>query len=157
MYNHEPENYDCPLCTILNGKDNPDAYSKVDDFFYKDNYVTAFIGGKWWPKNPGSTIVIPNFHYENIFDLPNEFGHKIFDVSKRVAVALKEVYQCDGVTIRQHNEQAGDQEAWHYHLHVIPRYANDDLSSKFNNTRWTTAEERAPYVKKLKKYFIERV
>jgi len=29
--------------------------------------------------------------------------------------------------VRQHNEPAGNQHVWHYHLHVFPRYADDML------------------------------
>lgn len=153
MYNHAPKNYDCPLCLIVHGKDNPDKFAKVDDIFYKDDHVTAFIGGKWWPNNPGNTIIIPNDHFENLYDLPEELGHKIFDFSKKLALALKEVYKCDGISIRQHNEPAGYQDVFHYHLHVMPRYTNDELDPNFENIRWTTAEERKPYVEKLQKYF----
>jgi histidine triad (HIT) family protein len=153
MYNHAPENYECPLCLIVNGKDNPEKFAKVADIFYKDDKVTAFIGGKWWPKNAGNVIIIPNKHFENIYDLPVEFGHAIFDAAKKIAIALKEVYTCDGVSTRQHNEPAGDQDAFHYHLHVFPRYTNDMLYENFKNVRWTTVEERAPYVKKLREYF----
>lgn len=56
MYNHAPANYDCPLCLIVSGKDNPGDFSKVNDIFYKDDYVTAFIGSRWWLNNAGGTI-----------------------------------------------------------------------------------------------------
>ena len=69
---------------------------------------------------------------------------------------MKEVYKCDGVSTRQHNEPAGDQEVWHYHFHVIPRYANDDLYIKYKESHWTTAEERVPYTEKLREYFKEK-
>jgi histidine triad (HIT) family protein len=38
---------------------------------------------------------------------------------------MKQVYDCDGVSTRQHNEPAGNQDVWHYHLHVTPRYHGD--------------------------------
>lgn len=34
---------------------------------------------------------------------------------------------CDGVTFLQNNEPASNQHAFHYHLHVLPRYTNDNL------------------------------
>lgn len=153
MYNHAPKNYLCPLCLIVQGKDNSGHFAKVKDIFYKDEYISAFIGGKWWPSNPGSTIIIPNKHYENLYDLPEDLSHKIFDFSKKLAVALKEVYKCDGVSTRQHNEPAGNQDVWHYHLHIIPRFKGDNLYLNHEKIRWVSAGERAPYVKKLKEYF----
>ncbi|MBI2032139.1 MAG: HIT domain-containing protein [Candidatus Levybacteria bacterium] len=155
MYNHAPKDYKCPLCLIVNGKDNPEFFAKVADIFYKDDFLTAFIGGKWWEKNPGGTIIIPNKHFENLYDIDEEYGHKIFDFSKKLAIALKKVYGCDGVSTRQHNELAGNQEVWHYHFHVMPRWEGDELYKNHDKKRWTTAEERKPYVEKLRKYFEE--
>ena len=156
MYNHAPKDYKCPLCLIINGKDNPDFYAKVSDIFYKDEFITAFIGGKWWPNNKGGTIIIPNKHFENLYEIDEEYGHKIFDFSKKLAIALKKVYKCDGVSTRQHNETAGNQDAWHYHLHVIPRYVDDRLYQNHDKKYWSTSEQRKPYVNKLKKYFEEK-
>jgi histidine triad (HIT) family protein len=153
MHNHAPKDYECPMCLIVNGKDNPDVFAKVSDTFYKDEFITAFIGGKWWDANKGLPIIIPNKHFENLYDIDEEYGHKIFDFSKKLAIALKEIYKCDGVSTRQHNEPAGNQDVWHYHLHVTPRYENDDLYLKDDKKYWVSEEERKPYVEKLKEYF----
>ncbi len=126
------------------------------DIFYQDNEIIAFVGGKCWINNPAGTIIIPNKHYENIYDLPNELGHKIFDFSKELAIALKEVYKCEGVSTRQHNEPAGNQDVFHYHYHVIPRYKDDKLYINNDNFIWTTYQERKPYVEKLKEYFNDK-
>lgn len=153
MYNHEPKDYKCPLCLIVNGEDNPGIFAKVADIFYKDDFITAFIGGKFWPNNKGGVIIIPNKHTENLYDIDEETGHKVFDFSKVLAIALKEVYKCDGVSTRQHNEPAGNQDVWHYHVHVTPRYENDRLYQNQDNKYWSTPEERKPYAEKLKRYF----
>lgn len=42
---------------------------------------------------------------------------------------MKAAYGCDGVSTRQHNEPAGDQDVWHYHLHVVPRWHGDALDT----------------------------
>ena len=65
---------------------------------------------------------------------------------------FKRLYKCDGVSSRQHNEPDGGQDVWHYHLHVFPRYKNDNLYA-MSRTQ-TTAEERAVYAEKLKSHFI---
>jgi len=153
MYNHEPKNYVCPLCLIVKGQDNSYNFAKVSDIFYKDEFITAFVGGKWWERNKGVPIIIPNKHFENLYDMENEYGHKIFDFSKKLAIALKEVYECDGVSVRQHSEPAGNQDVWHYHLHVTPRFENDNLYLNDDKKYWSTPEERKFYVEKLKDYF----
>ena len=74
-------------------------------------------------------------------------------MSKKIAIALKVVYECDAVSTRQHNEPDGNQDVWHFHLHIVPRYKDDNLYINHSNTKWTTEEERKPYVEKLRKYF----
>jgi histidine triad (HIT) family protein len=71
--------------------------------------------------------VIPAAHFENLYDLPDALGADIHRVARRVAIAMKTAYGCAGVSTRQHNESAGNQDVWHYHLHVFPRYPGDDL------------------------------
>lgn len=152
MYNHAPQDYVCPLCQIARGEPTPKGSAEADVIF-RDDAVTVFVAGRWWRSNPGHVIVIPNQHVENLYDMPESIGHAVFDASKQVALALKEAYACDGVSTRQHNEPAGDQDAWHYHLHVFPRYAGDNLYLNHNDSYWPTAEEKKPYVDKLKAYF----
>jgi histidine triad (HIT) family protein len=150
MYNHEPENYICPLCQIAKGQ-KTERGDQEQDVIVRDEFLTAFVAGKWWRSNPGHVIIIPNDHIENIYDLPEEMGHAIFDATKKIAITLKEAYQCDGISTRQHNEPAGNQDVWHYHLHIFPRYPGDNLYLNHGDTYWPTAEEKSPYVNKLKR------
>jgi len=152
MFNHEPEGYDCPLCHIAKGEPTERGNQEVSVIF-RDKDLTAFVAGRWWKSNPGHVIVIPNKHIENIYDMPEEIGHKIFDLSKKVAIALKEEYKCDGTSTRQHNEPAGNQDVWHFHLHVFPRYQGDHLYQRHEDTYWPEIEEIKTYAEKLKKYF----
>ena len=66
-----------------------------------------------------------NEHFENIYDLPIHYALDIHRVARMTALALQRVYSCDGVSTRQHNEPAGNQDVWHYHVHVMPRYKDD--------------------------------
>ncbi len=152
MYNHEPKNYLCPFCRIARGEETGNG-SQEDRLIFKNEFITVFIAGKWWRSNPGHIEVISNRHIENIYDMPEEIGHQIFDFSKQVAIALKETYGCDGTSIRQHNEPAGDQHVWHYHLHIFPRYEGDNLYLNHENTYRPTSEERKVYMNKLRNYF----
>lgn len=99
-------------------------------------------------------IVVPNKHLENFYDLPSDLGRHILDLAQKVSLALKETYECDGTTLRQNNEPAGDQHAFHYHLHVFPRYDNDNFNQKLaEKSRLSDPEERMKYGQKLKTYF----
>lgn len=151
LYNHEPQGYICPFCNIVKGIENEHVYTKQKDIIYKDDYITAFIASGWWENNKGHVIIIPNKHIENLYDLSSQISYKIHDFEREVAIALKEVYKCDGVSTRQHNEPSGDQDVWHYHLHVFPRYKNDNLYK--TDRRNSEQDERTEYAEKLREYF----
>ncbi len=146
-----PENYECPICLGLQGSDSPKTLIKPTDFIYRDELVSAFINTFFLGKNAGHVIVVPNKHYESIYTLPAEEGHRIFDVAQKVALAMKEAYNCDGITTRNNNEPAGDQHAFHFHFHVFPRYDNDGYNSVAPaDKRLAEPDERAGYAEKIK-------
>ncbi|WP_313343273.1 HIT family protein [Lacrimispora sp.] len=151
MYNHAPDHYICPFCQVAQGIENQFIHTKQSDIVYQDEYITAFINAGFFENNKGNVIIIPNDHYENIYDLPDDISAKIHKLEREVAIALKEVYQCDGVSSRQHNEPYGNQEVWHYHLHVFPRYKDDNLYS--SGRMYSKPEERIKYADGLKEYF----
>lgn len=150
-YSHAPENYDCPFCQIVRGDDEP--ITQQEDVFYRDHVVTAFVASHWWENNPGHVLVVPNRHIENLYDLTPDVAVYVHELARQVAIALKALYGCDGTSTRQHNEPAGNQDVWHFHLHVFPRYDNDRLYELHQMKRLTTPEERRPYAEKLRHYF----
>ena len=146
-YSYAPENYLCPFCRIVAGD------LSRDDVIYADRRVTALLSLHGLPNNLGHVLVIPNRHIENIYDLTPEIAVYVYELARQVALALKTVYDCPGTSTRQHNEPAGDQDVWHFHLHVFPRYYDDQLYERTHQWRMLTAEERRPYAEKLKRYF----
>ena len=147
MYNHSSEDYICPLCLFVQGIENEHNAIKPTDLIFQNETVTAFIGLRSWPNNPGHVLTIPNAHYENIYDLPLSVATEIHKTARAIALAMKGSYGCDGVMLIQRNEPAGGQRAWHYHVHIIPRYKNDhwDLTQR----QPFPAAERAEYARKL--------
>ena len=85
------------------------------------------ISKNWYSSNRGHALVIPLAHHENIYALPDDLAGRIARMARRVASAMRRGYPSDGVTVRQNNEPAGDQDVWHLHTHVIPRHTGDDL------------------------------
>ncbi len=149
MHNHAPADYICPICLGVSGVESEDTLLRLTDIVYIDELVTAFINSFWIKNNPGHVIVVPNTHYENIYDLPDHIGAHIFSVAKKIAIAMKKAYKCDGTTILQNNEPAGGQHAFHYHLHVFPRYDGDDLHANMMDKQLADPETRLAYATKL--------
>lgn len=151
MFNHAPPGYDCPFCLLVAGGE--DERRNQRDIVRRDELATAFISPRWWPKNHGHVLVVPNTHYENLYDLPPRFGHAIHDLAREVAIAIRQTYDCGGISLRQHNEPAGNQDRWHYHLHVFPRYTGDDLYLTRPEPDFAPAEQRLLYANRLREHF----
>jgi histidine triad (HIT) family protein len=149
MYNHKPENYTCPFCNYAAGK-----YTDLNDedsIVYQDDVVLAFIAPTTWPNNKGHVIVVPIEHFENIYDISDQASDAVYRMVKRISIAIRETYGCDGTSTRQHNEPNGGQDVFHFHVHVFPRYENDNL---YITERISIGvQERAVYAKRLRDYF----
>ncbi len=150
MHNHAKDDYICPICLGVQGVENDKTLLLQQDIVYFDELMTAFINSFWIKNNPGHVIVVPNDHYENLYDLPDELGSHIFAVAKKIAIAMKESYKCDGITTLQNNEPAGGQHAFHYHFHIFPRYANDDLHANMMDKQLADLTEREKFAIKLR-------
>lgn len=148
MYSHAPKDYVCPFCLLLQGIKNDHVYSVINDIIYRNSVVTAFISSHQWPNNHGNVIIIPNQHFENIYDFPANYAVEVQRVAKRIAGGMKSVYACDGVSTRQHNEPAGNQDVWHYHVHVTPRYRDDRFYT--THAELMPENERAKHAESLR-------
>ncbi len=156
MYNHAPKDYKNPFDVVVGGGDFDGILTNKEDIFFRDDTITAFIAALRSPNNAGNALVISNKLYENLYDIPDEVLARIHIFSKKLAIAMKEIYKCDGVSVLQHNEPEGGQHVWHYHLHVIPRYKNDQLYPLYGESFTADSQERAEYADKLRNYFKEK-
>ncbi len=155
LIKHAPENYKCPICLGVRGIENEDTLLKQADLIYKDDLVSVFLNSFWIDTVKGHVIVVPNEHYENIYELPDEVGHRISEVVKKMSIVMKNAYGCDGITTRQNNEPAGNQHAFHYHHHIFPRYEGDSYNkNSAKKSILSKPEERTEYVTKLKNELI---
>ncbi len=92
---------------------------------YEDDICLAFLD--LHPVNFGHTLVIPKVHARNILTTPNETVGHLYVVAKKIANALTQSVQAEGINIHTNIEEAGGQVIFHTHIHVIPRYKADGL------------------------------
>ena len=97
-------------------------------------------------------IIISNEHFENIYDLPTRYVIDIHRIAKIIALAMKVVYSCDGISTRQHNEPAGNQDVWHYHMHITPRYNDDQFY--ITQREFMPSGERAKHAERLRIHIL---
>ena len=109
----------CIFCKLANG-DIPTAT------VYEDEYLRAIMDAA--PANKGHIIILPKSHAACIYELEEEYVSMAFVLAKKLALALKKLTNCDGVNILQNNEEAAGQTVFHFHVHVIPRFKNDNCT-----------------------------
>lgn len=121
----------CIFCKLANG-DIPTAT------VYEDEYLRAIMDAA--PANKGHIIILPKSHAANIYELDDEYVSRAFVLAKKLAVALKKLKGCDGVNILQNNGGAAGQTVFHFHVHVIPRFKNDDCTIVWKPTSYEDGE-----------------
>ena len=121
---HAPPGYDCPFCRLADGDGN--ELVGQEHVIESTTDTLTFVAPRVWGRCEG-LLVIPRSHHENLYSLPDGLGSPLFGAMRRAALALKAAEGCDGVSTRQHNEPAGNQDLWHFHVHVFPRWDGDRL------------------------------
>lgn len=92
---------------------------------YEDAQTLAFMDVM--PQSDGHTLVLPKAPAENIFDLEPEMAAAVMRSGQKIARAVQCAFAADGVTLMQFNGPVAGQTVFHFHLHVLPRYADQPL------------------------------
>ncbi len=92
---------------------------------FEDAHSFAFMD--IMPRAPGHTLVIPKARARNILDIDADALRQTIATVKRVAIAARNAFAADGITLHQFSESAGGQVVFHLHFHVIPRKENVPL------------------------------
>lgn len=113
---------DCVFCKIINGN----LPSKT---LYEDEIVKVIMSID--PITNGHLLVIPKNHQVNILDIDENFiSHSFKLIKEKLYPMLKEKLNCEGLTLLENNFLG--QEIKHFHIHLIPRYQNDNAEMKCN-------------------------
>ena len=91
---------------------------------YEDQDVLAFLDISQVTK--GHALVIPKEHYDNFLSVPQEVMHKVMDVAQRIGQVQISMMGAKGVNILTNCYEAAGQSVKHFHVHVIPRYDEED-------------------------------
>lgn len=132
--------------------ENDQTLIRQSDIVWKDEMAMVFVASYFIGRNDGHLIVVLNEHFENIYDLPDELGAHVFALARKFATVMREVYGCEGVMMQQNNEPASGQHAFHYHMHLFPRYEGDEIHAFMGKKRVTVAEERLPFAEKIRRH-----
>lgn len=108
---------DCIFCKIIAG-DIP--ASKV----YEDDHFLAFLDIS--QVTPGHTLVIPKKHARNLLEMTPDETADLFNVVSTVTKKVESATQPQGMNIISNMEEIAGQSVFHTHVHILPRYSQDD-------------------------------
>ena len=128
----------CIFCKIVNGE-IPSTTLYEDE----DCSVILDLG----PATRGHALLLPKNHFANLFELDDETAQKAILVAKKMAGKMKDALGADGFNLVQNNGEAAGQTVFHFHMHLIPRYENDNAGILWEPGE-TTPEDMAE-VKRL--------
>ena len=115
---HSPAG-ECIFCKLVQGE-IPSA--KV----YEDDLTIAFMDiGQ---ATRGHVLVASKRHAVNLLELTPEEAGAVMQTAQRVAAAVNQAFDPDGINLFQANGAPAGQTVFHFHLHVLPRFEGDGLS-----------------------------
>ena len=122
---------ECLFCKIARGE----IPSKK---IYEDNDSIAFLDIN--PANRGHCLIIPKKHFENIYDIDDRTLEKLMVTAKNLSKIIKDKLACNGINIVQNNERHAGQIVNHFHIHIIPRYENDNVVITYQRVQLSDAD-----------------
>lgn len=108
---------DCIFCKIVAGEI---PASKV----YEDDHFLAFLDIS--QVTPGHTLVIPKKHARNLLEMTPDETADLFNVVSRVTKKVESATQPQGMNIISNMEEIAGQSVFHTHVHILPRYSQED-------------------------------
>jgi histidine triad (HIT) family protein len=107
----------CTFCAIA-------ARQAEASVVHEDETVVAFMDLN--PVTPGHLLVVPRKHAAGLEDLDGATSAHVWSVGHDMARALRRSgLRCEGINVFVCDGEAAFQTVFHFHLHVIPRYAGD--------------------------------
>jgi len=109
---------DCIFCKILAGE-------LPGTIVGEDERTVALMDIN--PATRGHVLVIPRAHSTDLLSIEQEDLQAVAVASQRQAVRAKERLGAEGVNLVNSCGALAWQTVFHFHMHVIPRYADDPL------------------------------
>jgi histidine triad (HIT) family protein len=109
---------DCIFCKIVAGE----IPAQIID---QDDQTLAFMDIA--PATRGHMLVIPKRHATDLWEIEPEQLKAVAAAAQRMALRVRDRLGAEGVNLINSCGAAAWQTVFHFHIHVIPRYAGDPL------------------------------
>ncbi|WP_072281997.1 HIT family protein [Rappaport israeli] len=94
---------------------------------YEDELIYVFMDA--FPQSRGHALIIPKQAERDLFTMPVKTLAHIIEFSQRLAKAQMQALSADGIRVMQFNGEAAGQSVFHYHMHLIPMWHEQDLEA----------------------------
>ena len=112
------KNDNCIFCKIANGE----IPSKT---LYEDEKFRVILD--LGPAAKGHALILPKSHYADLYELPEDTAADAMILARKMAARITDRLQCDGFNLMQNNGETAGQTVFHFHIHLIPRYKEDEI------------------------------
>lgn len=107
----------CIFCKIAN-------HEIPGKIIYEDEICMAFLDLS--QATDGHTLVIPKKHYAHILDADNQTLSHMMEIVQKVALQIEKQLDAKGFNIITNMNEVAGQTVHHFHIHIIPRYSDND-------------------------------
>lgn len=118
---------ECIFCRIVAGNEKAEIVCR-------DESVTCFFPRTKYAK--GHTLIVPNSHFESLFDMPAEASVSLMVAAKVLSERYRNILGCAGVNLMHASGRAAQQSVFHFHIHLIPRFIDDGLDTMPDMPKW---------------------
>ena len=129
----------CIFCKIAKGE-IPSAT------LYEDDLVKVILDIS--PATKGHALILPKEHYDNFYEISEDCAKHVIVTAKKMAEKMKDQLDLEGLNVLQNNGEIAGQTVFHYHMHLIPRYKEDQVNMDWNHGE-VTEEYKEDLMQKL--------
>lgn len=108
----------CIFCKLVAGE-IPSA------IVHEDDLSIAFMD--LGQVNPGHVLVATKRHAATLLELTHNECAAVMQTSQMIARAAQAAFGAQGITLLQVNGAVAGQTVHHFHIHVVPRHADDGI------------------------------
>lgn len=108
----------CAFCAIASGE-------SATDTIFSNDHVAAFVPLS--PAIPGHLLVVPKEHFADIWELDAAAARHLMDGVLYLAHAMRRGLRPDGLNVINSAGHAASQSVFHVHVHLVPRWTDDDF------------------------------
>jgi histidine triad (HIT) family protein len=113
---------DCIFCKV--------ARREIPAYIIDENKDTIVILSQ-----ENHPLVVTKKHIQDIYELDEDLASAVMKEAVKIAKAVKAGLACDGINLVQSNEPAAGQDVFHFHLHIKPRWYDDNVTLNWDTNK----------------------